>query len=133
MTQPGAADGGAKVLIVEDETIVAFFLVDLIEDLGFTVIGPAGHGEEALALAERERPDIAVVDVSLAADHDGVEVGAELARRFGTQLVFMSGHGDVADRPDVQRLAPSAVLRKPCLPNQIEEALRLAAAGRASD
>lgn len=126
----GRGDAAMRVLVVEDEAVVAFFLADLVEDLGFRVLGPAGDADEALALAGREPPEIAIVDISVADEEDGVEIGAELARRYGTSLVFLSGHGDVADRDDVQALSPVAVLRKPCLPNQIEAALRHAADAR---
>ena len=133
MDQAAAAGEATKVLVVEDETIVAMFLVDVVEDTGFTVVGPAGNGADALRLAEGERPGIAIVDISIAAARDGVEIAAELARRYGTALIFISGHGHIGELPEVQELAPVAVLRKPCLPNQIESALRQAAGVRTSD
>ena len=132
MAQAALAGDAAKVLVVEDETLVAMFLVDLVEDFGFAVVGPAGDGLEALRLAENERPQIAIVDVSVAAAQDGLEIGAELSRRYGTRLILISGHGHIAELPEVKELRPVAVLKKPCLPSQIEEALMRAAGPRFS-
>lgn len=132
MEDATAAGVGKRVLVVEDETLVALFLVDLIEDLGFAVLGPARDGAEAIELGEVHRPEIAIVDISVAAERDGLEIGAELVSRYGVGLIFISGHRDVAEMPEVQALAPVAVLKKPCLPNQIAEALMRAASRRDS-
>jgi DNA-binding NarL/FixJ family response regulator len=127
MADAARCNHNAKVLIVEDELLVGMYLVDILEDTGFSAVGPAVNAAQAFKLAESERPEIAIVDISVAGACDGVDIGGELARRFGIALIFTSGHGDVAERPEVRELAPVAVLRKPCLPHQIEEALMRAA------
>lgn len=132
MVDAELAGGPVRVLIVEDEALVSMMLADLVEDAGFVVAGEATKGDQALQLAAEGRPDIAIVDVSLHGRREGVEVGAELARRYGMGLIFISGHGDVGDWPEVQALAPAAVLQKPCLPTQVITALKRAAEGRRS-
>jgi DNA-binding NarL/FixJ family response regulator len=106
-------------------------LLDLVADTGFTAVGAAATAHEALALAEAEQPDIAIVDVNLRGARDGIGLGPELAR-LGISIIFTSGHSDIGDRPEVKALNPVAVLPKPCPPAQVMEALRNAArAGRA--
>lgn len=116
-----------RVLIVEDEALVSMLLCDLVDDGGFEVVGPAVTPAEALDLAESGRPDIAIVDVTLHGDAAGVELGAELVRRYDLSLIFISGHSGVDRWPDVRALAPVAVLQKPCLPTQVMDALSAAA------
>lgn len=132
MVADEASGSPLRVLIVEDETLVSLMLCDIVEDAGFSVVGPAMTGEEALQLAEAERPAIAIVDITLHGHREGVAVGAELARRHGLELVFVSGHGGVADWPEVRALAPAAVLQKPCLPRQVIQALKTAAMASAA-
>ncbi len=106
-------------------------LLDLIADTGFTAVGSAATAEEALALAESERPAIAIVDINLRGPRDGIGLGPDLSR-LGISIIFTSGHSDIGDRPEVRALNPVAVLPKPCPPAQVMEALRAAArAGRA--
>ena len=123
-TPPGEP---ARVLIVEDETLVAMMMADLVEEVGFDVVGTATSPNEALKICEDERPDIAIVDVTLKGERAGTRLGAELSRRYGVCLIFISGHGDVGEWPEVQALAPTAVLRKPCPPHEFMRALEEAA------
>nr|WP_306266193.1 response regulator [Pararhizobium sp. IMCC3301] len=126
MTTSLPGGSSAKILVVEDQMIIAMFLTDLLDDLGFSVLGLACNGAEASRLAEQEQPDVAMVDISLAAERDGVEIARDLVDRFGTKIIFMSGHDGVAEWPEVMALSPVAVLNKPCLPAQIEAALHQA-------
>lgn len=112
-----------KVLIVEDEALVSMLLCDLVEDGGFEVVGPAATSAEALGLAEANAPQIALIDITLHGERSGVDLGSELVRRHGLSLIFISGHSGVDGWPEVQALAPVAVLQKPCLPAQVIGAL----------
>lgn len=114
------------VLVVEDETLVAMFLSDLLVDLGQTVIGPVATAQAALDAAADSRPDTAIVDVNLGGQGSGIELAAELQRAYGTKIIFLSGQAGLSANPDVQAVGPCAVLQKPCLPSDLEAALRAA-------
>lgn len=132
MPETRESGGATSVLIVEDQVVMAYFLEDLLDDLGYRVLGIARNAREAESLAAADFPQIAMVDVSLTAARDGVEIASNLVKKFGTKIIFMTGHDDVAEWPDVAALCPVAVLSKPCLPNQIEAALSTAVASGAS-
>ena len=87
-SMPGA---GRKVLIVEDEALVAMLVEDALLDTGFAVIGPAATVEEALALLEREAPDAVVLDLNLAGE-TSTPVADWLAAR-GIPYVIATGYG----------------------------------------
>jgi DNA-binding NtrC family response regulator len=87
-----------RVLIIEDEMLIADHLAALLEGSGWEVTGRAMDAETAMVIAERERPGFAIVDVSLQGGINGMTVGRELAARYGTRVVFVTGHLDQAVR-----------------------------------
>jgi len=99
-----------RILIMEDEFIVALDLSDMTQDLGFAVEGPystVAEGEQAIA---RHRPDAAILDVQLA---DGeVFPLADLLIRLGVPIIFHSGHADTTLLQSRYPQARSA--NKPC-------------------
>jgi CheY-like chemotaxis protein len=109
---------GSRILLVEDEAIIAFALEDILEELGCTVVGPAMHLDEALALARCEAFDAAILDVNLN-DARSYPVAAEIERR-GMPFVFASGY-DPGSLEWSGR--PVELLSKPYRKDQVEAAL----------
>ncbi|MGC2631411.1 MAG: response regulator [Rhodomicrobium sp.] len=100
---------GARVLVAEDNAILAFDMISLLRQAGACVIGPATTLKHALALVLAECPSCGVLDVAL---RDGpVFPAAQVLRNRGAGIVFYTGHGD----PDgLKRQWPEAhVLVKP--------------------
>ena len=87
----GMAGAARKILVVEDEALVAMLVEDALLDAGFGVIGPAATVEEALALLERETPDAVVLDLNLAGE-TSTPVADWLAAR-GIPYVIATGYG----------------------------------------
>jgi len=82
-----------RILIVEDEALIALALADGLEDAGHAVVGPAATMAEALALCEGAAapPELAVLDVNLAEGSNGVDVARALFVRWGVLCIFASG------------------------------------------
>ncbi len=91
MTAAGAKLTGRRILVVEDEALIAMLLEDLLGDLGCKVVGPAANVTQALELAARERPDAAVLDVNLG--KETVFPVADALQRAGVPFVFITGYG----------------------------------------
>lgn len=85
MSRPGAM----QILLVEDEALIALDVQDILEDAGYTVVGPADRVDSALALAVVEPLDAAVLDVNLAGEQIWPVANALLAR--DVPLVFLTG------------------------------------------
>ena len=79
-----------RILIVEDEALIAMVLADSLEDGGHEVVGPAATMAEALALCEAARPELAVLDINLRDGSNGVEVARALLERWGVPAIFAS-------------------------------------------
>ena len=80
-----------RILIVEDEAIIAMVLADSLEDGGHEVVGPAATMAEALALCEAAPPDLAGLDINLGDGSNGVDVARALLERWGVLSIFASG------------------------------------------
>jgi DNA-binding response OmpR family regulator len=93
-----AGENGLSVLIVEDEELIADMLVEVLQDEGFRVVGPAARVGDALALVERDPPDVAVLDVSLGQERS-FPIARMLAER-GIPFVFMTGYSDGGMPPE---------------------------------
>jgi len=84
-----------KVLVVEDEPLIAMSLSAEIEDMGYEVLGPAHSIESALDLIGSSRPDVALLDIDLDHVGDGIVIAKVLSAQ-GIPAVFVSGQVDVA-------------------------------------
>jgi DNA-binding response OmpR family regulator len=111
------------VLVVEDESLIAMALVDLLNEAGFAVTGPAADLATALACARASPPHVALVDVNLRDGRTGPTIGRELAERHGTVALALSGEGDVETTP---ASAFVAVVRKPFFDHSVIGAVRAA-------
>lgn len=109
---------GKRILVIEDEPIVAIALQDMIEELGYEVVGPAFRLTAARTLAETERLDAAILDVNMG-DGNSYDV-ARFLRSRGVPYIFATGYGREgleAGHEDVQ------VLQKPYRQDQVGRAL----------
>jgi CheY-like chemotaxis protein len=114
-----------KVLIVEDEMLVACHMEALVEDLGFQPAGIAADAAQARELAE-QAPDIALVDLNLRDGLTGPEIGSYLGAR-GVSVVYVT-----ANPCELKPPVPGAlgVVSKPCNDDSIESALQFAMLSR---
>lgn len=104
------------VLVVEDEAIIAYCSVAMLEDAGYVVLGPAHTSSEALELARSKRPDVALVDIDLEVPDAGIGVANQLRAQYGTAIVFTTGQMDAArDHSDIA----VATLSKPYDPAEL--------------
>lgn len=81
-----------QILIVEDDLVVASELAHVLSQEGLEVVGPVAEGIEALKLAGGTPPAVAIIDLNLAGEINGLTVARHLVERFNVRVVFVSGH-----------------------------------------
>lgn len=118
--RPGGVEG-KRILIVEDETILAMDIQATLLAAGFEVAGVASDAAQACRLAEATRPALAIMDIRLARGGDGIEAAATILRNFGIKSVFLSAHLDADTRRRAQAAHPHALLDKPVEPGRLIE------------
>ena len=114
-----------RVLVVEDDAIIALSAAGVLEEAGHEVVGPALGAEQALAIARRDKPDLALVDINLNGHAEGVELARVLRRELGVPSLFVSGQIAAAQS---NRDAALGLLRKPYDPASLAGALPAAEA-----
>ena len=111
-----------KVLVVEDEFIIALDLSDTVRTLGYALDGPYPDNENAFVAIDREMPDIAILDVCTG---DGeVYPLADALTEAGVPIIFHSGHASYEEMH--QRYPDAIACAKPCSPDKLVEALQKA-------
>jgi DNA-binding response OmpR family regulator len=114
-----------RALIVEDEVLIALSLEEDMNALGLDVCGLAGNARQAISLAIKERPDVAIMDIYLNGARDGIETARRLRELCGVPVIFVTAYSDdegVMDR--IQQQVPDApVLAKPLYGHRLAEAI----------
>ncbi|HEX8240787.1 MAG TPA: response regulator [Allosphingosinicella sp.] len=110
---PPAAAARPCILLVEDDFLVGMEAETGLEEAGYEVAGIAATAEEAVALAGGRRPALAVMDIRLAGERDGVDAAIEIFRTFGIRSIFASAHGDVRTRARAEAAQPLGWVAKP--------------------
>lgn len=80
-----------QILIVEDDFVVASELANVLTEQGLRVQGPVAEGIAALKLAGNDPPAVAIIDLNLAGEINGLTVARHLVEKFGVRVVFVSG------------------------------------------
>jgi len=122
-----------RVLIVEDQYFVAVDCELQLRSVGMECVGLATTAGGALDLAERERPDIIIMDIHLASRADGVEAALVIYERLGIRSIFASAHADAKTRAEAQRANPLAWIDKPFSSETLVDTVRKALAELRAD
>ncbi len=115
-----------KILVVEDEMIVAADISMMLERLGYEVTGISARGEDALKSLESTRPDLILMDISLKGKLDGIETAILARDLFDTPVIFLTANSDDATFEKAKSARPLAFLSKPFRQSELQRAIELA-------
>ena len=103
----------ARILIVEDDAIVARDLKSSLTKMGYFVTDIASSGGEALDLVATNRPDLVLMDIMFDGDLDGIETAQRLRDRFDIPVMILTAYGDDATFARAKQTLPLAYVLKP--------------------
>ena len=115
-----------RILVVEDESIVAADIQDRLESLGYEVPATVASGEKAVEKAGVLRPDLVLMDIQLNGRMDGVVAADQIRLRFGIPVIYLTAN---ADHPTVQRAKvtePFGYVIKPFEERELHTAIEVA-------
>ena len=115
-----------RILIVEDELIVAMDLKQILEQYGLEVVGIAESAYVALQIALETRPDLALMDINLAGQMNGIETARQLRQSYGIPSVFLTAYCDDTTLANVAEEMPYGYLIKPFSSRELKVALQIA-------
>lgn len=113
-----------RILIVEDEYIVAADLATKLIKLGYEVVGTAASGGEATQLAEQHRPDVVLMDIQLQGSMSGTEAAEVIRQKTGCPIIFVTAFAAVFLRDPAIMQPPGLCISKPFSSTQLKAALR---------
>ncbi len=115
-----------KILIAEDENIVAWDIKEALEKLGHTVVGRVVSGVEAIQTAAATRPDLVLMDIRLEGDIDGVAAAAEIYNRFHIPVVYLTAYADDHTLEQATATNPFGYLVKPFQRRELHTTIQVA-------
>ena len=114
------------ILVVEDERLIARDIAMQLKDLGYTPVGPATTGEQAIEMAQELHPQLVLMDVHLASSMDGITAAQAIRSQFGIPTVLLSAF-DAADSLERAKQVESAgFLAKPFEEYQLRDVMAAA-------
>jgi PAS domain S-box-containing protein len=102
-----------QILIVEDEQIVADDIKTIVRKLGYAVSATALSGKKAISKVKKKRPDLALIDIVLKGDMDGVDLARVLRSRFNIPFIYLTAHGDDKTLERAKITEPFGYILKP--------------------
>ena len=115
-----------RILVVEDNAIVALDLQRALERLGYSVAGVVDRGEDAVAAANDDPPDLVLMDIVLAGEMDGVEAARRIRDRRELPIVFVTAHADGATFGRARSSVPDGYVLKPFEDFDLRAAIEIA-------
>ena len=123
---PDSSSSTTRILLVEDEAIIALDLRQRLENLGYIVTGIAATGPEALALAETTSPTLVFMDITIQGPMDGIETAKVLTSRMDVPVVFLTAHADFATIERAKAARPYGYLVKPFEERELATTIEMA-------
>jgi DNA-binding LytR/AlgR family response regulator len=102
-----------RVLIVEDEAIIADDLNLILEDGGFEVLGPVDNAQDAFNILDKSSLELVLLDINIKGDIDGIEIGKKIKTKYKIPFIFITSYFDEETQKKVMSVEPSGYIIKP--------------------
>jgi len=115
-----------KILIVEDEPVIATDIEMTLEDLGYHVIGIEDNAVDALKAIREHKPDLVLLDINLEGDDDGVILAHDINDQFQIPFVYLTSNADKLTINRVKRTRPAGFIVKPFSEKDLQSNIEIA-------
>lgn len=120
------SEGKIKILVVEDENIIALNLKENLESLGYIVVAIVVSGEKAIEKATQLRPDLVLMDIRLKGSIDGIEAARQIWEHLSIPVIYVTGHSDRSTLERAKITAPFGYILKPIKERELSIAIETA-------
>ena len=115
-----------KILIVEDERVVAMDIQNRLKDLGYFVCGSASSGEDAVKKTSELQPDLVLMDIVLKGDMDGIDAAGQIRERFNIPVVYLTAFSDEKTLQRARLTGPYGYILKPFEDSELRSNIEMA-------
>ncbi len=116
----------ARILIIEDDELIAIMLVGLIRQLGHEPLDPVAYGGEVVKRVGESKPDLLLVDIRLKGEMDGIDAVIEVKKEYSIPFVYITGNSDKHTYERAMSTSPVEYINKPFLEKECEAAINKA-------
>jgi signal transduction histidine kinase len=116
----------ARILVVEDESIVAFNLQQRLSMLGYDVPAIAVSGQESIDLVSQMQPDLVLMDIHIQGDMDGIEVAAKLRETHAVPVIYLTAYSEDSTLDRARKTQPYGYLLKPFSERELHATIQMA-------
>jgi len=122
-----------RVLVVEDEPIVAEDIANRLERMGYEVVDVVESGEAAIATAATTTPDLALMDIVLEGEMDGIQAAEHLRKNYGIPIVYLTANADETTLQRAKATIPFGYILKPFKEKELKVTIEIAISRHQAD
>lgn len=115
-----------RILIVEDEAIIASEIAMILESLGYIIAGKVRNGDKALDMLTSTKPDLALLDITIKGTLNGIDLAKSIRKNHHFPYVFLTSHSDLDTLNQVKETLPYGYIVKPFTESDLRSAIELA-------
>ena len=115
-----------KILVVEDEVIVAMEMKQQLENLGYDVVGVANTGKEAVDISLEKNPDVILMDIMLKGDMDGIEAAEKIRGFQDNHIIYTTAYSDAELLERAKLTEPNGYILKPLISKEVDANIQMA-------
>ena len=124
-----STDDPVKILIVEDDAIIAMDMEQVLKGKGYKVVGRVDRGEKALVVVEEKKPDIVLMDINIKGSINGIDVAKILLNDIHIKVIYVTAYSDVNMKERAFETEPVGYLIKPVRETELIDMIRQATGG----
>lgn len=115
-----------RIVIGEDEILIAEHLADIVRSYKYEVVGIGHNKAKILQIIDKTRPDMILLDIRMQNKFDGIEIGEEIAQKYGIPFIYITAHSDKEIIEKALPTKPSGYIIKPFKPMDVYTAIHIA-------
>jgi CheY-like chemotaxis protein len=115
-----------KILVVEDDSIIAFTIQNLLKQFGYETVGRASTGEDAIEKAKELRPDLVLMDIHLKGPIDGIQAAETVYGVYNIPVIYLTAFSDEKTLERAQKTSPFGYIVKPFTDDNLRTTIRMA-------
>jgi len=112
-----------KIIVVEDERIIAIDLMQLFQSEGYEIISIENTAESALVMINKEKPDLVVIDIMLMGKMDGISLAQEISKIGDIPIIYVTAYNEKKIMDRAMKTKPIAYIMKPILDEDLMKAV----------
>ncbi|MTJ14539.1 GGDEF domain-containing response regulator [Anabaena sp. UHCC 0187] len=115
-----------KILIVEDELLIANNLARKLTKLGYEIVEIVSSGENAIRIAGEKKPDLVLMDIVIKGDMDGIQAAAQIAKKYGIPVIYLTAYADIETLNRAKETTPFGYILKPFKDRELQVTIEIA-------